>query len=259
MRIGQQMIDLTKMIWSAPGCHSQTAIRLEKTLNRIMKCHRQLEQGELISGFVEIAQRCTVTGTKLISCLNKEIQRTLKEVNIWKVKFDNDFPECAYHPWWTAYENYKLQHEYQGKLCLWKNEDYVDDILYRYSWTNRHLNNLYAYYFCDRYRAYQQVQLDLTKPGLFAILEDLERGGLSYFCSVNTIEEVKNTIRDGYLFISEGKYQCEYVVVRLDRMTLEFSLDDEQFDKQEDPETWFKFFNSYEDLTALDNAIDGFL
>jgi len=179
---------------------------------------------------LEIALHLDLVSTQTLHCVSKDIEYSLNKSNIWLLKFQCEFSRVAYYDWWTAFENYKLQKKYKGKMCLWVNDEEqdIDRIIHKYSVKVGRMSRLHLY---SGKNSYGQVKIDLTLAGKYLVCcsaPDEHYDEYVQLHKTDDIDSISELINDDFKSKDEDPYYYYYLVINLSDLELGFNLDENE-------------------------------
>lgn len=186
--------------------------------------------------WLQIALRCKkIKEVRRLSISCTEIYTGFDSYDVYRKKFDRDFPGKIYHTWWSPLENYTLQYKYEGvmySLIGLDETNNVDHMFYKFDLGRKRILGLSSW-ITNCSDTYQLVKTDLNNPGLYAVYiayDSIECGGsaLKHIGTYQTKIEVKDEIRSFYTGKSGQFY---FIVVQLDTMCFEFHFKEHNISK----------------------------
>lgn len=160
---------------------------------------------------------------------NDCVTATSTEMNIWRTKLENEFPQRPYFNWWSPEENYKLQS--QSKMwCCWSGADTQDinSMLYTPNPVYKRLLALASdkIHYGMGYDNDRFAEIDFTVAHKqYLILKD-EECELTVVNSYDTVDECKAYLREEVFGqnLNRDDYDLpDYFVVNLGLMCFDFS------------------------------------
>jgi hypothetical protein len=178
--------------------------------------------------WLQVALRCKkIKEVRRLSISCKEIYNGLTSYDVYRKKFDRDFPDNIYHSWWSPLENYTLQSKYQGvmySLIGLGNTDHVDGVLVKSDPVRESLLQLSSWTtnYSGGYHPYYLVRTDLNKFGLYVVYAAVDCEDLTHINTYQTKIDAKEGIKEFYNKYSNVADYYHFVVVKLDSMCFEF-------------------------------------
>jgi hypothetical protein len=169
-----------------------------------------------VSLLIPIAVQCDIKTTRALAC----VCSLFKNMNIWRLKFNLEFPDCQYIKTWSPITNYVIQKKNNFSILIHKENVIVDNILYENCPIYYHLNRVLDYHTKQEFGCSIMQFVKISVKNRYLILYEYERVQWGDIIIYTTKEEKATKIANDLhnIAISNNSHNFDLVIIDLDKM-----------------------------------------